>query len=210
MMTRMNPPGPSRADSFCGGLSTRRSGSRLPGPEQLTGPDRFRIVQLTITLRSAKIQAGVIYGILFDLKGKNEMAKNKLFGLISAVLFLLVGIFTLLKLYSLSAMGISMEVPGLFKMDDTLATIAAIVLILVAVCGLVCALLGKYKIAMIAALVELIVFIVVFFVLKGKLTKEPGDYASLASFHIAFIGWLHMIFTVAAGALAFLASKDEA
>ena len=138
------------------------------------------------------------------------MARNKLFGLISAVLFLLVGIFTLLKLYSLSAMGISMEVPGLFKMDDTLATIAAIVLILVAVCGLVCALLGKYKIAMIAALVELIVFIVVFFVLKGKLTKELGDYASLASFHIAFIGWLHMIFTVAAGALAFLASKDEA
>ena len=178
------------------------------------------------------------------------MAKNKLFGLISAVLFLLVGIFSFLKIFTakISFLGMSQSIGGsLLEMKMTLATIAVILLALVAVCGLVCALLGKYKIAMIAALVELIVFIVVFFVLKGKLTKELGDYASAVelvlfiivffvvkgkinslmskelgglgdlaslassalSVHISFLGWLHMIFTVAAGALAFLAGKKE-
>ena len=204
MMTRMNPPGSCRADSFCGGLSTRRSGSRLPGPEQLTGPNRFRIVQLTITLRSAKILLGYIYGIYFYMKGKNEMTKNKLFGFISAALFLLVGIFTLLKLYTLSYKGFSVDLPGLFKMEEGFAVIGAILLILVAVCGLVCALLGKYKAAMISAVVEFILFLIVFFVLKGK----SGGASSYV--HFTFIGWLHMIFTVAAGVLASLASKNEA
>ncbi len=204
MMTRMNPPGSCRADSFCGGLSTRRSGSRLPGPEQLTGPDRFRIVQLTITLGSAKILMGLIYGSYFYMKGKNEMTKNKLFGFISAALFLLVGIFTLLKLYTLSYKGISLDLPGLFKMEEAFAVIGAILLILVAVCGLVCALLGKYKAAMISAVVEFILFLIVFFVLKGK----SGALSSYV--HFTFLGWLHMIFTVAAGVLASLASKNEA
>ena len=204
MMTRMNPPGSCRADSFCGGLSTRRSGSRLPGPEQLTGPDHFRIIQLTITLGSAKILLGYIYGIYFYMKGKNEMTKNKLFGFISAALFLLVGIFTLLKLYTLSYKGFSVDLPGLFKMEEGFAVIGAILLILVAVCGLVCALLGKYKAAMISAVVEFILFLIVFFVLKGK----SGGASSYV--HFTFIGWLHMIFTVAAGVLASLASKNEA
>ncbi len=151
------------------------------------------------------------------------MAKNKLFGLISAVLFLLVGIFSFLKIFTakISFLGMSQSIGGsLLEMKMTLATIAVILLALVAVCGLVCALLGKYKFAMIAAAVELVLFIIVFFVVKGKInslmSKELGglgDLASLASsalsVHISFLGWLHMIFTVAAGALAFLAGKKE-
>ena len=154
------------------------------------------------------------------------MAKNKLFGLISAVLFLLVGIFSFLKIFTakISIFGMSQSIGGsLLEMKMTLATIAVILLALVAVCGLVCALLGKYKFAMIAAAVELVLFIIVFFVVKGKInsmmSKELGGLGELAglgklassalSVHISFLGWLHMIFTVAAGALAFLAGKKE-
>ena len=160
------------------------------------------------------------------------MAKNKLFGLISAVLFLLVGIFSFLKIFTakISFLGMSQSYGGsLLEMKEAtpLATIAVILLALVAVCGLVCALLGKYKIAMIAAAVELVLFIIVFFVVKGKInsmissmmSKELGGMGELAglgklassalSVHISFLGWLHMIFTVAAGALAFLAGKKE-
>ena len=158
------------------------------------------------------------------------MAKNKLFGLISAVLFLLVGIFSFLKIFTakISFLGMSQSIGGsLLEMKMTLATIAVILLALVAVCGLVCALLGKYKFAMIAAAVELVLFIIVFFVVKGKInsmissmmSKELGGMGELTglgklassalSVHISFLGWLHMIFTVAAGALAFLAGKKE-
>lgn len=146
------------------------------------------------------------------------MAKTKLFGFISAGLFLLVGIFSFLKVFTakISFLGMSESIGGsLLEMKEItpLATIAVILLALVAVCGLVCALLGKYKFAMIAAAVELVLFIIVFFVVKGKInsmmSKELGDLSSLASVHISFLGWLHMIFTVAAGALAFLAGKKE-
>lgn len=146
--------------------------------------------------------------------------KTKLFGLISAGLFLLVGIFSFLKIFTakISILGMSESIGGsLLEMEMTLATIAVILLALVAVAGLACALLGKYKFAMIAAAVELVLFIIVFFVVKGKIndmmSKELGEFSSLASsalsVHISFLGWLHMIFTVAAGALAFLAGKKE-
>lgn len=149
--------------------------------------------------------------------------KTKLFGLISAGLFLLVGIFSFLKIFTakISFMGLSESIGGsLLEMKMTLATIAVILLALVAVAGLACALLGKYKFAMIAAAVELVLFIIVFFVVKGKInsmmSKELGALGELSSLassalsvHISFLGWLHMIFTVAAGALAFLAGKKE-
>ena len=94
------------------------------------------------------------------------MAKNKLFGLISAVLFLLVGIFSFLKIFTakISILGMSQSYGGsLLEMKEAtpLATIAVILLALVAVCGLVCALLGKYKFAMIAAAVELVLSAIV-------------------------------------------------
>ena len=145
--------------------------------------------------------------------------KSKLFGLIAAGLFLLVGIFTFLKIYSakISIFGISQSVGGnLLGMEMTLATIAAIVLALVAVCGLVCAFLGKYNYAMIAGCVEFVLFIIVFFVVKGKFNSTMKDMmgselgglsSSIASLHISFLGWLHMIFSLAAAALCFLAGK---
>ena len=133
--------------------------------------------------------------------------KSKLFSYIAAGLFLLVCIFSLLKIYVVSA-GPYSESGSLFDMEDGLATFACIMLILVAIGGLVTALLGKLKISMILAIVEFVIFIIAFFVCKGKFNAELGIAAALASFHISFVGWLHMILTIGAFVLSLLGSKE--
>ena len=162
-----------------------------------------------------------------------------------SVLFLLVGVFTFLSIYKNSAsLKVSFygftqtgDIPAeyipaarnsLLAMGETIATVGVILLALFALCGLVAAALGKYWISFIAAGLELVLFVLLFFILKSTfnnevrkavddaLKQDSGDsfyeqiknsISVVKSFNLTALGWLHMVFSAAAGVLSAVAVK---
>jgi hypothetical protein len=152
------------------------------------------------------------------------MEKKKLLIYIAAGLLLLGMIMSFTKVFNatMSYGGRSESEGG--SMGDMKVTWAMVLIIIIDLIGIACLLLPTFgimadkealffKVAMGAAALSFLLFLIAFFVGKGgdvgkamDLVKAMGGKAGV---HIGFTGWLVMIFHLGAGACAFLAGKEE-
>ncbi len=136
------------------------------------------------------------------------MEKKKLFTYIAAGCLLLGLIMSFTGVYG--AMGIT------GSLSASQQTWVMILIILIDLVGLAALLLPMFgimadkeglfnKCAIAAAILSFILFLIAFFIYKGK----ASAYGLGSILHISFTGWLLMIFHLGAAVCAFLAGKEE-
>ncbi len=138
------------------------------------------------------------------------MEKKKLFTYVAAGCLLLGLIMSFTGVLSVSYGGFGITA-SLGTAQATWAMILIILIDLVGIAALVLPMFGiltdkadlLWKVALCCACLALVLFIIAFFVIKGK----AGEGSSLI--HLAFTGWLFMIFQIGAAVCTFLASKEE-